>query len=105
MAIIQPLTQSNLLQGILDKPGSWNGSTSGDGVKPSFGDVVSGFIQHANDIQQKGDAMAEALALGEPVDIHQVMLALNEASNALHLTMQVRSKILEAYQDLMHTQI
>ena len=44
--------------------------------------------------------MVESLALGEPVDVHQVMLALGEASNALHLTLQVRGKVLEAYQEL-----
>jgi flagellar hook-basal body complex protein FliE len=43
----------------------------------------------------------ESLALGEPVDVHQVMLALNEASNAVHLTLQIRGKVLEAYQELM----
>ena len=45
--------------------------------------------------------MVESLAVGEPVDVHQVMMSLNEASNALHLTLQVRSKVLEAYQELM----
>ena len=35
------------------------------------------------------------------VDVHQVMLALNEASNALQLTLQVRGKILDAYQEFM----
>ena len=45
--------------------------------------------------------MIESLALGEPIDVHQVMLALNEANNAMALTLQVRSHALKAYQDLM----
>jgi flagellar hook-basal body complex protein FliE len=104
MPVIQSLPPSAFIHKAVD--GQNGGDTSVFGARgSSFGEVVSDFLKHANQAQQKGDEMVEALALGEPVDIHQVMLALNEASNALHLTLQVRSKILEAYQDIMHTQI
>src|SRR5437867_1439183 len=70
-------------------------------VAPAFGQVLNGFLGQVNGAQHQADAMVESLALGEPVDVHQVMLALNEASDALQLTLQVRGKVLEAYQDLM----
>jgi flagellar hook-basal body complex protein FliE len=70
-------------------------------VAPAFGEVLSGFLHQVDESQHRADSMVESLALGEPVDVHQVMLSLNEASNALHLTLQVRSKVLEAYQELM----
>src|SRR5437660_12387566 len=70
-------------------------------VAPAFAQVLDGFLQHVDSAQHRADQMVESLALGEPVDIHQVMLALNEASNAVQLTLQVRSKVLDAYQDLM----
>jgi len=70
-------------------------------VAPVFGEVLNGFLHQVDESQHRADAMVESLALGEPVDVHQVMLSLNEASNALHLTLQVRSKVLEAYQELM----
>jgi flagellar hook-basal body complex protein FliE len=70
-------------------------------VAPAFAQVLDGFLQHVDTAQHRADAMVESLALGEPVDVHQVMLALNEASNAVQLTLQVRGKVLEAYQDLM----
>ena len=70
-------------------------------VAPVFGEVLSGFLHQVDESQHRADSMVESLALGEPVDVHQVMLSLNEASNALHLTLQVRSKVLEAYQELM----
>lgn len=96
------LTESSALPtASADSIPSSGGATSG----PSFGDVVSGFLNKVDGAQQHSDKMVEALALGEPVEIHDVMLALNEASNAMQLTLQVRSKILDAYQQLMQTQM
>ena len=80
------------------------------GGPPGWGDgwhrqqnsgVVSGFLNHVNTAQQKSDGLAEALAVGDDVNIHEVMLALNDASNAMSMTLQVRSHVLKAYQDLM----
>jgi flagellar hook-basal body complex protein FliE len=84
-----------------DSAGNSPATPGAGGVAPAFGEILSGFLQQVDESQQRADSMVESLALGEPVDVHQVMLSLNEASNALHLTMQVRSKILDAYQELM----
>src|SRR5437763_10862771 len=81
--------------------GNLQPGASGASVAPAFGEVLSGFLHQVDDSQHRADAMVESLAVGEPVDVHQVMMSLNEASNALHLTLQVRSKVLEAYQELM----
>lgn len=74
-------------------------------VGPDFGEVLGSFLGKVNAAQQNADQMVEALALGEPVDVHQVMIALGEASNALQMTLQVRNKVLEAYQELMRTPV
>src|SRR6476659_188232 len=83
--------------GQLGKPEAPAGSPVGS----SFGEVLNGFLEQVNGAQQHADGMVEALALGEPVDVHQVMLSLNEASNAMNLTLQLRNKALDAYQELM----
>lgn len=74
---------------------------SGEG----FGSLMGDLVGQVNKSQAKADQMVEALAMGEPVEVHQVMIALNEASNALNLTLQVRNKALEAYQEVMRLQI
>jgi flagellar hook-basal body complex protein FliE len=71
------------------------------GPEPSFGELLHQFLGKVDQAQHRSDDMVESLALGEPVDVHQVMLALSEASHALNLTLQVRTKLLEAYQELM----
>lgn len=80
-------------------------SPAGGAVVPAFEQVLNGFLSRVDAAQHRSNAMVESLALGEPVDVHQVMLALSEASNALQLTLQVRGKLLEAYQELMRLQI
>ena len=80
-------------------------AAAGGAVAPAFGAVLSQFLGQVDSAQHGADAMVESLALGEPVDVHQVMLALNQATDALQLTLQVRSKILDAYQAVMQTQV
>ena len=80
-------------------------AAAGGSVAPAFGEVLSQFLGKVDNTQHSADAMVESLALGEPVDVHQVMLALTQATDALQLTLQVRGKILDAYQEVMKTQI
>lgn len=72
---------------------------------PSFGDTLKDAVGSVNELQGNADNMAQKLATGDVQDIHQVMLALNKASNAFGLTMQVRNKAVEAYQDIMRMQV
>ncbi len=45
------------------------------------------------------------LLAGEPVDLHQVMLQMEESFVNLNLALQVRNKIIEAYQEIQRMQI
>ena len=53
--------------------------------------------------RQLGDADREIarLALGETDNLHQVMMALNKATTTFQLMVQVRNRMLEAYQDVL----
>lgn len=87
-------------------PGAGGGGTEDDtSAIPAFGDVLQRFLDQVNSAQFRADDAVESLALGEPIDVHQVMLSLNEAGAALQMTLQVRGKLLDAYQELMRTQI
>jgi len=72
---------------------------------PTFQHTLGAFLDKVDHLQHDADAMVEAFALGEPVEVHQVVMALGEAQTALDLTLQVRNKVLEAYQEVMRTQI
>ncbi len=49
--------------------------------------------------------MSQAYATGKVQDIHQVMIALEEASLAMQLTLQVRNKLVDGFQEIMRTQV
>ena len=53
------------------------------------------------------DAQVEVqrLAAGEPVELHRLMLRLEESRMSFQLMMQVRNRLLEAYQDVMRMQV
>lgn len=71
--------------------------------------TFSGWLDHQlrvtnQDIVSADDAVRR-LAVGEPVNLHQVMVQLERAKLQLELVLQVRNKLLDAYQDLMRMQI
>ena len=71
----------------------------------SFGDTIRSAIASVNELQAHADQLADKLACGDAVEIHQAMIAMQKASTALQFTVQVRNKIIEAYQDIMRMQV
>lgn len=88
-------------------PGSLAASTpsvAGAGDLP-FGRMVSEGL-HALDTQLKtSQSDLQQLALGEAPNLHEVMIRLEESRIALQLMLQVRNRVLEAYQDVMKMQL
>ncbi|MGB9619111.1 MAG: flagellar hook-basal body complex protein FliE [Armatimonadota bacterium] len=70
-----------------------------------FGRAVKTALSEVNKLQCEADKLATALAAGEDVEIHQAMIAMQKASTALQFTVQVRNKIIEAYQEIMRMQV
>ena len=77
---------------------------SGSGTK-SFGELLTNALGEVNAQQQHAGEVVQRFALGEPMDIHQVMIAVEQAGTAMALTIQVRNKLVEAYQEVMRTQV
>ncbi len=76
-----------------------------DEKKDGFGQVFKNALQTVNDKQVYSDEMTNKLVLGEDVEIHEVMLAAEEASLALQTAVQVRNKLTEAIKELTNLQI
>ncbi|MEW8971303.1 flagellar hook-basal body complex protein FliE [Mesobacillus jeotgali] len=74
-------------------------------AQKSFSSVLKQSIENLNKTQLQSDAMTEKLARGENVDLHQVMIASQKASITLQATMEVRNKVVEAYQEMMRMQV
>ena len=70
-----------------------------------FGETIKSALSGVNDLQTKADGIASKLAVGDPVEIHDAMIAMQKASMALQFTVQVRNKVVEAYQEIMRMQV
>ena len=67
----------------------------------SFGEALSGAIGKVSELRNEADRTVQALATGENSDIHKTMIAMEKASVSFRLMMQVRNKIVTAYQEVM----
>jgi flagellar hook-basal body complex protein FliE len=71
----------------------------------TFGSMLSEALEDVNDLQVSADKMTQQYLAGENTDIAAVLLATEKANLALQLTVQIRNKIVEAYQDIANMQI
>lgn len=62
-------------------------------------------LNKINDTQIKAEKAAMDLITGEATDIHQVMIATEEARLSLELAVGIRNKLVDAYQELTRLQI
>ena len=86
--------------------GSRIGLADGKPVKgQSFGEVLQEKIQEVSDEMVEADHMSQDLISGRSNNIHETMLALSKADISFRLLLRVRNKAVEAYQEIMRTQI
>jgi flagellar hook-basal body complex protein FliE len=72
---------------------------------PSFGEFLVQALGEVNQTQQNAGNMVQRYATGERMDVHEVMIGLEKASTSMALTLQVRNKLVEAYQEVMRTSV
>ncbi len=66
-----------------------------------FADTLTNALRSVSAVQERSGDMQTAYERGQVTDIAQVMLARQEAGVAFEATLQVRNRLLEAYQDIM----
>jgi flagellar hook-basal body complex protein FliE len=78
-----------------------------DAAEPgsSFKDFLMRSIQEVNSMQQQADRAVEALSTGEEVNPAEVLTAVQKADIAFRLMMQVRNKIVQAYQEVQNIRV
>jgi flagellar hook-basal body complex protein FliE len=88
---------------LVDKASSPGETQGADGK--SFADTLTESLQKVNQLQQDADQAIENLVTGKSENIHDAMIALNKADMAFRMTMQMRNKIVEAYQEVLRMQV
>ena len=88
-------------QGAVDKPKDVTPQQKGS----SFQETLQGFLKDVNSMQVKADQSIEKMAAGEITDVHQVMSTVEEANVAFNMMMEIRNKVMDAYQEVMRIRL
>ena len=94
------------LENIAAKPATPKVASAGnDQEGGDFAQMLMDVLREVNGSQQNAKTMQNALMTGQRVEYHDLMIAMEKASVAMQLTMSVRNKILEAYQEISRLQV
>ncbi len=99
-----PVRLSGPLVGPFERPELPGAAAEPPAGGPSFGDLFKRAINDTSGLQDDAKDMIAAYLRGEPVELHQVMAASEEASISLELLVEIRNKLTEAYRTVMNMQ-
>lgn len=100
MSQIQGISQA--VSAIADVPAK-SGATSSEAG--GFVDQLKSAIGKANDVQMQASQAVDALMTGQTQDLHRTMVALQQADVSFQLMMQIRNKLVGAYEEIQRMQI
>lgn len=98
--MISKITNTNQIL----QPASNIQKSSGD-VHQQFSSYLKNAINEVNSSQMASNQITTKLVNNEGVELHDVLIAQQKASVAMQLTMEVRNKGVEAYQEIMRMQV
>jgi flagellar hook-basal body complex protein FliE len=74
-------------------------------AQESFKNYLQSALENVNETQVQSNAATEALMNGNMDNLHQVMITAEKASVTLQTTLEIRNKVVEAYQEIMRMQV
>jgi flagellar hook-basal body complex protein FliE len=75
------------------------------GAKADFGSYLKNALGEVNQLQQMADKAIQNLVADGKGDLQETMVALEKADVSFRFMMQVRNKVLEAYQEIIRMQV
>jgi flagellar hook-basal body complex protein FliE len=73
--------------------------------KAGFEDMLKESLEKVNTLQQEADKSIEGLVTGKGADLHDTMIAVEKADLSFNLMVQVRNKLIAAYEEIMRMQV
>lgn len=77
-----------------------NSTIGSGGDLPDFGEALTDAIKEVNSLGKETRAKAEGIARGEPIEVHELMISMGKSDVAFNLMLEVRNKIIDAWQTL-----
>jgi flagellar hook-basal body complex protein FliE len=81
------------------------GATQSGGAKKSFSDILEKLVGEVDGSIKAADAEKAKVLSGESTNLHQAMIAMQEAGVAFSMMVEVRNKLVESYQEIMRMQV
>ncbi len=75
------------------------------GEAGSFKDTLKGLVGDVDKMQKTAEEASQRLLTGQVEDVHQVMIAMEEAQTSFQLMMEIRNKIMDAYKEVIRMQV
>jgi flagellar hook-basal body complex protein FliE len=91
------LTGAGILPGLPSKAAS-------DAAAAPFSDLLTDAVGQVNQLEEQARTAVAGLMTGSGVDVHQAMIATQKANMAFELTLAVRNKAVQAYQQVIGMQ-
>lgn len=101
---IRELARPNLAE-IATKAGEAPSTELGESKGARFSNLLERAVGAVNDKLQSADAEKTKVITGETTNLHQAVIAMQEAGVAFSLMVEVRNKLVESYQELMRMQV
>jgi flagellar hook-basal body complex protein FliE len=79
--------------------------SAGANGSESFSKVLENALDQVNQTSEAADSLAASYAAGGPVTLDQLMIAEQQASLSLDLVVQIRNRVVSAYQSIMNMQV
>lgn len=81
------------------------GASAPQPAQSGFAQTLASMVGDVDRLQDHSAEVSRSMVAGEATDVHEVMVAVEESSLAFSLMVEIRNKLLEAYQELMRMQV
>jgi flagellar hook-basal body complex protein FliE len=97
--------QSSTAWQLSELPKSLGNATNNNVNGPSFGELLSKSLGEVNNLQQQADTAVEQLFTGGNANPAEVLTAVQKADLAFRTMMQIRNKLLQAYDEMKNIRV
>jgi flagellar hook-basal body complex protein FliE len=96
--MMSPVALNTIPNSYLPDSSAFDAGADSEGL--NFGDVLKGAVHGVNQVNDNAASQVSNLLQGGNADVNSVMIAVEKADVSFQLMMQVRNKIVSAYQDI-----
>jgi flagellar hook-basal body complex protein FliE len=90
---------------VLDNLAQNEAAKTGKAGSSSFSDVLKESISKVGELEKEANAQTEKLVNMDSQDVHDTMISVQKADLTFQMMMQIRNKIIDAYQEIMKIQV